>query len=94
MEFFEKCVLPQDSEARSRMDTLCRMLNRDCPLKHIYIVVDVANENEKCTVILDNTEERETLSESHWIEVANDLKPLNVVENEIFNSSFYRFRLL
>lgn len=93
----EPAILEPDCEARLRFDVLCSILNRDCVLKHTYIVKDEEykyEEDKNCTVIIDKDEETEVLSAEQWLSLANNEKHPSDIEAEYFNSSFYKLMVI
>lgn len=96
----KKCMIEQDTPERERLDMLCKLMNRDCPLKYEYAVKDVSGAEYDdsvdglYTTIVNTTEDHEALNNKQWFEVINDEKALTAIEHAVFSSSFYRFKLL
>lgn len=88
-------VLQNGSDARDRMNVLCKMLNRDCQLGHVYLVGDYEMDNGIMrTTILDEDTDSEVLTDKQWFAIVNDAKALHVIKEEIFHSPSYKLQLL
>lgn len=84
-------VLAPDSNEYYRLEMFCKMLNRDSPNKHSYVIRDIYLDvglDWKWTTIVDVTAGCQVLNPAEWKEIINDIRDLSEIENDFFDNKF------
>ena len=87
----DMCTLKDDSNDYYRLEMFCKMLNRDSPNGHIYVIKDVyfdIGQNWMWTTIIDKTANCQILSPRDWLEILNEERPLSDIEKDFFEDKY------
>jgi len=87
----DMCTLKDDSNDYYRLEMFCKMLNRDSPNGHIYVIKDVyfdIGQNWMWTTIIDTTADCQILSPRDWVEILNEERQLSDIEKDFFEDKY------